>query len=214
MPFVYVTPLFLIMTVWALPAHTQSSETDSTELAYTYFTGIGVDIFPVLNGIFSDGPSPAAITVTFLWGRTNRLNELGFSPSYSRRRAGVTDPELTSIGIDARMFHGNTHKVGEKWLLALGFTYRYHFIKEQSTINHSGFKFTTSSHSGALGPELIFGFHITDRVWIRSRVAGLANYTLTETKILDGQHVATDQKIKSIGFNIAHDALLELVYFF
>ena len=179
-------------------------------------SGIALDVFPVLNGIFSDDSDSDIFTVNYLWGRNRFHHEIGISPRFRTTKSETDDPVLKTFGLEFRFFHGKTRTVAERWFVTLGLTYEYHYAKSVSEPqgNLPNFSFTTIEHTGGAGPQLLFGYRMADQVWMRSRIAGLLQYQASNTKIKDGSVEASDQNIDILNFNITPPTFLELVYIF
>ncbi|HLF63846.1 MAG TPA: hypothetical protein VI603_08835 [Saprospiraceae bacterium] len=203
------------MIFWATPAFSQHDDRDTSDQVSTRIEGIALDVFPVLNGIFSDDSNSDIFTVNYIWGHNRNHYEAGVSPHYRRTNTDTDDPVLKTFGFNVRLFHGKTRILATRWFITFGMTYEYQLLKEVSkTEGNNSFEFTTIQHAGGLGPQLLFGYRIADQVWIRSRIAGLLQYTSISTKIKDGSVEAADQNLNILNFDITPPSFLELVYIF
>jgi hypothetical protein len=203
------------MIFWATPTFSQHDDRDTSDQVSTHIEGIALDIFPVLNEIFSDDSNSDIFTVNYIWGYDENHYEVGVSPQFRLTSTDSDNSALNVFGFDFRLFHGKTRTIATRWFVTFGMTYEYQFLREWSKgegINN--FKFTTTQHAGGLGPQLMFGYRIVDQVWIRSRIAGLLQYTSIKTKIKAGSIETAEQALNILDFNISRPTILELVYIF
>lgn len=215
MPNFYKATLLLLLIFGATPAFSQHDDRDTSTQASTSFEGIALDIFPVLNEIFSDDSNSDIFTFNYIWGYDRNHYEFGVSPQYRRTKTESDNSALNAFGLDMRLFHGKTRTIATRWFVTFGMTYEYGFLKQTSkTEGNNNFEFTTIQHSGGLGPQLMFGYRMVDQVWIRSRIAGLLQYTSSKTKIKAGSIETAEQDLNILDFNISQPTILELVYIF
>ena len=200
--------LFLLM--FCVSIATGQEEEESTK-----YKGVALDVFPLLNSIFSDDGSSSLFQVTYVWGEYNRRYELGFSPQYTHVGGSSDVAGLDSYGAGIEFFHGRQYDIGKKWRGTWGMSYRYRFNQQVSESGGFGnSKLNTTTHTAGIGPQFMFGYQLSKRVLIRSRISGILQFQDTSTKIKDGPFNAGDQNVTTINLQFNAPRLLELLLFF
>jgi hypothetical protein len=209
---------FIVLSFVCQRGLAQEEEEDDDDYADKFehlakYKGVAIDIFPLVNSIFSDDGGNSLFQVNYIWGKGRHHSEFGFSPQYSHFKSEQDVSNQTLIGASVEMFGGEKFDIGKKWQGVWGVRFNYGYQHQTSKLfsNNSNER-KTQTHSAALGPQFMFGYKFSDKVQIRSRIAGLLQFRDTTTKIGDGPNNAGKQNLTIIDFNFNAPSMLELVF--
>ena len=71
---------FMLLIMCSLTNVFSQEETETAR-----YNGLAIDVFPLLNQIFSDDGSSSLFQLTYLWGRDERRFEQSIAPQYQNK---------------------------------------------------------------------------------------------------------------------------------